>query len=274
MKTDTTISQTTPAVALSIAGSDSSGGAGVQADLKTFAAHDVYGASVITAVTAQNTVGVHAAEVLSPELIVAQIDAVCRDLPLAAAKTGMLATVEVIEAVADAIHGHALRPLVVDPVMIARSGDALIDDNAVAAVARRMLPLADLATPNRHEAARLLEMTRLPDDPDEAARAAEAICRRFGCKACIVKGALRDALIVDVLWSGEGVREFAAQWIQSNRTHGSGCAFSAAITANLARGLSLADAVAGARRFISAAIAQAPAIGRGNPAVWPGAVWR
>jgi hydroxymethylpyrimidine/phosphomethylpyrimidine kinase len=262
-----------PVVALTIAGSDSSGGAGIQADLKTFTVLGVYSASVVTAITAQNTLGVQAAQLLDVNLVARQIDSVASDLPIGATKTGMLGSVEVIDVVADGIERHGLGPVVVDPVMVAKSGDALIDDAAVSRMARRMLPLAALVTPNRHEAARLLGTDESVDDVHQAGDAAGLICEHFGCGACIVKGISRGngerREVVDVLFDKGTITEFPASWLSTKRTHGSGCTFSAAITAGLASGQSLREAIQQGRAFISQAIERAPILGHGNPPVSP-----
>lgn len=262
-----------PPVALTIAGSDSSGGAGIQADLKTFTVLGVYGASVVTAVTAQNTVGVQAAELLDVDLIGRQIDAVASDLPITATKTGMLASVAIIDAVADWIAAHRLSPLVVDPVMVAKSGDALIDEAAVSRMAERMLPLATLVTPNRYEAARLLGIADPADSVDQAGHMAARIVEDFRCPACIVKGIRRQQgnrrEVVDVLCENGRISEHPAPWVETSRTHGSGCTFSAAITAKLASGQGLVEAIDQARAFISRAIARAPRLGHGHPPVSP-----
>lgn len=260
-------------VALTIAGSDSSGGAGLQADLKTFTVLGVYGASVVTAITAQNTLGVQDAQLLDASLIARQIDSVASDLPIGAMKTGMLGSVEIIDVVADGIERHGPGLVVVDPVMVAKSGDALIDDAAVSRMAERMLPLATLVTPNRHEAARLLGIATAVEHVDQAGAVAGQICDRFGCGACIVKGISRgngeSREIVDVLFDRETITEFPASWLKTNRTHGSGCTFSAAITAGLAWGQDLRGAITQARAFISRAIERAPGLGHGNPPVSP-----
>jgi hydroxymethylpyrimidine/phosphomethylpyrimidine kinase len=262
-----------PAIALTIAGSDSSGGAGVQADLKTFTVLGVYGASVVTAITAQNTHGVQAAQLLDTKLIAGQINSVASDLSIGATKTGMLGSVEIIDVVADGIERHGLGPVVVDPVMVAKSGDALIDEAAVSRLTERMLSLATLLTPNRHEAARLLGLGDAVDNVDQAGNVAGQLCDRFGCGACIVKGISRGngdrREMVDVLFDKETITEFPASWLKTNRTHGSGCTFSAAITAALASGRGLLEAIQQARAFISRAIERAPALGHGNPPVSP-----
>lgn len=257
-------------VALTIAGSDSSGGAGIQADLKTFTVHGVYGASVLTAVTAQNTLGVAGVVALSPEFVGLQIDTVLADLDVAAAKTGMLANAEIVLRVADRIRHHALRRLVVDPVMIAQSGASLLSADAVAAVREVLLPLAALVTPNLPEASVLVG--KAVESLEDMRRAAEAICR-LGAGACLVKGGhLGAGAAVDILFSEGEATEFARPRVATRHTHGTGCQLSAAITANLAAGHSLRDAVEGGKQFIHAAIEGGLAIGHGdgpaNPMAW------
>ena len=261
-----------PPVALTVAGSASGGGAGIQADLKPFTAMGVYGASALTAVTAQNTIGVRAAEMLPVDLIREQIHAVAEDLPVASVKTGMLGTSAVIEVVAEALARHGFEKIVVDPVMVAKSGDPLIDEPAVRTLAERLLPLASLVTPNRHEASRLLGLSLPVTASDDAADAAEAICRKFGPAACVVKTARRQGdaeapAVVDVLFDGHEIHELPGPWHDTDRTHGSGCTFSAAACGALARGESLLEAAGTARAFIDRAIAAAPALGRGHPPV-------
>ena len=259
-----------PPVALTIAGSDSSGGAGIQADLKTFAAFRVFGASALTAVTAQNTVGVQAAVMLEPGLVARQIDSIADDLPIAATKSGMLGSAPVIDTVADAIERHRLLPFVLDPVMVAKSGDPLIDDAAVETLVRRLIPLAAVVTPNRHEAARLTGVT--VTDRATAERAATKLCRDLGARACIIKTVREGDQSIDLFHDGRDLHAFAAPWRETNNTHGSGCAFSAAITAGLARGLPLKAAVEQTKRFIDTALKSDLALGRGthpvNPLAW------
>lgn len=236
-------------IALTIAGSDSSGGAGIQADLKTFTAFGVYGASVITALTAQNTRGVHGVEAVSPAFVVAQMDAVFSDLDVAAAKTGMLATADIVTAVAARLAAGRRLPLVVDPVMVATSGDALLAPDAVEAVRRMLLPLASLVTPNLPEAARLLGCGVAATDA-EIARQAEAI-HALGCGAVLIKGGhggCEDS--VDHLYDGTRLQRFALPRVDTRHTHGTGCTLSAAITALLAQGAALQDAVARAKSFV------------------------
>lgn len=249
-------------VALSIAGSDSGAGAGIQADLKTFAAFGVYGVTVITAITAQNTVGVRAVQEVDVEIIAAQLDAIADDFSIGALKTGMLSSAVIIEVVAAGIRRHGLRPLVIDPVMIAKSGDRLLAEEAVDALRRKLLPLAYVVTPNIPEAAVLAGRTiRTRDDRVAAARA----IMDLGAQSVVIKGGhSQDDPIVDLLVDRQGVHDFLAARIVTTSTHGTGCTFSAAITAALAAGNELPDAVAGAREYLSRALATAPGLGRGH----------
>ena len=248
--------------ALTIAGSDSGGGAGIQADLKTFSAHGVYGTSAITAVTAQNTRGVTRFDALSPDLVTAQIDAVMSDIGADAAKTGMLANAPIVTAAAAAIRRHSLRLLVVDPVMVAKSGDRLVDDAALAALKKDLFPLAFVVTPNIPEAEALTGVAiRGIADRVEAARRILAM----GALSVIVKGghaASED--IVDLLLDSGGQVEFTHRRIAGRHTHGTGCTFSAALTAHLALGRSLRDAIPLAQQYIAGAIGRAPDVGAGH----------
>ena len=248
-------------VALTIAGSDSGAGAGIQADMKTFAALGVYGVTVITAITAQNTAGVRAVQEVDAGVIAAQLDAVADDFAIGALKTGMLSSATIIETVAAGIERHRLRPLVVDPVMISKSGDRLLREDAVDAL-RRLLPLANVVTPNIPEAEALSGRTiRTRDDRVAAARA----ILELGTQAVVIKGGhAQDDPIVDLLVDGQGVHEYPAPRIVTTSTHGTGCTFSAAITAALAAGLDLARAVAEARDYVSRALASAPGLGHGH----------
>jgi hydroxymethylpyrimidine/phosphomethylpyrimidine kinase len=249
-------------VALSIAGSDSGGGAGIQADLKTFAALGVYGVSVITAITAQNTVGVRAVQEIDPDVIAAQLDALAEDFAIAALKTGMLSSAVIIETVAAGLRRHALRPLVVDPVMIAKSGDRLLREDAVETLRRRLLPLAHVVTPNIPEA-EVLTGLAIRSQADRVA-AGHAIME-LGAHAVVIKGGHSDDdPIVDLLVDDKGVHEFRAARIVTSSTHGTGCTFSAAIAAALGRGDELATAVGEARAYVSNALAQAPGLGHGH----------
>ncbi len=248
--------------ALTIAGSDSGGGAGIQADLKTFTVLGVYGASILTALTAQNTVGVQGVHAVPPDFIAQQFDSVCSDLPIGAAKTGMLADAEVIEIVAAKVKEHGLRPLVVDPVMVAKSGDRLLAQGAQDALIRHVLPLAEVITPNLGEAEVLSGMSvRSPEQIREAAKR----MRDLGCKAVLVKGGHLEGEAVDILYDGSDFTEFRAGRIESKNTHGSGCTLSAAIAANLSKGKTLKEAVQEAKTFITEAIDNAPAdLGSGH----------
>ena len=248
--------------ALTIAGSDSSGGAGIQADLKTFAAFGVFGTTAITAVTAQNTRGVTAVHTVPEAMIRAQIDATVTDLGADAVKIGMLATAGIIRAVAGAIDAHRLAPVVLDPVMVAKGGSRLLEPDAVEAMRALMLPRAAVVTPNLGEAEVL---TGLPvRDPATMEAAARRIVDA-GASAALVKGGhLESSRIVDVLWDGREMRRFESARIDTPHTHGTGCTLSAAIAAGLALGLPLPDAVARAHRYVQAAIAQAPGLGQGH----------
>ena len=249
-------------VALTIAGSDSGAGAGIQADLKTFAAVGVYGVTVITAITAQNTVGVRAVQEIDLDVIGAQLDAVAEDFSIGALKTGMLSSAAIIEIVAAGIQRHRLGPLVVDPVMIAKSGDRLLREDAVDALRRRLLPLAHVVTPNIPEAEVLAgRPIRTRDDRLAAAHA----IMELGAQAVVIKGGhSQDDPIVDLLVDSQGVHEYRAARIVTTSTHGTGCTFSAAITAGLAIGLDLPGAVAEARDYLSRALASAPGLGHGH----------
>ena len=248
--------------ALTIAGSDSSGGAGIQADLKTFAAHGVYGVCAITAVTAQNTLGVTRFEALSADLVTAQIEAVVSDIGVHAVKTGMLPTAAVVEAVAAAIVDLDIPLLVVDPVMIAKSGDRLVDDEAVAAMKAELLRRALVVTPNIPEAEALSGLTiASEEDRREAARRIAAL----GATAVIIKGGhLPSPDIVDLLYDGKRFLEFRTARVPGRHTHGTGCTFAAALAARMALGETLAAAVPQAQQYVAGAIRAAPDLGRGN----------
>ena len=247
--------------ALSIAGSDPSGGAGIQADLKTFHRFGVYGEAVITLLTVQNTRGVERIEVVSPELVAEQIGAVVSDIPPAAAKTGALGSAAVVEAVAGAAESF-LFPLVVDPVMISKNGAVMMDEEGRRVFVSKLLPRAFLLIPNLHEAAKLTE--RPVRDRDSMARAAEKLIA-MGAANVLVKGGHLEGEAVDVLLTGNGeFREFSAPKIASAHTHGTGCTYSAAITAGLALGKDLVQALADAKTFVTEAIRTAPGIGHGS----------
>lgn len=248
-------------VALTIAGSDSGGGAGIQADLKTFAAHGVYGVSAITAVTAQNTMEVAAVEEISPDLVTAQIEAVSDDFPVAAAKTGMLSSARIIRAVVAALDDLPF-PSVVDPVMVAKSGDRLLRADAVAAMREELLPRAALLTPNLPEAA---DLTGLRVEDEAGMRAAGERLLDMGAGAVLMKGGhLPGDAIVDLLLTGDGVRAFRGRRIRTRATHGTGCTLSAAIAAGLALGQRLEDAVAAARAYLRRAMERAAPLGAGH----------
>ena len=247
-------------IALTIAGSDSGGAAGIQADLKTFHQFGVFGTSAITAVTAQNTLGVRDWQALPPALVARQIDAVAEDLPPAALKSGMLGSQEIVEAVANRIAHHRLVNYVLDPVMVATSGDRLLDRDAETLIARRLAPLALLVTPNLNEAEILVgEKVRTADQMERAGRALVAM----GARAALIKGGhLADAnTVVDVLVHDGAARRFAHERIDTTSTHGTGCTLSAAITAGLALGRSLEQAVSDGLDFVHRAIAAAPGLG-------------
>jgi hydroxymethylpyrimidine/phosphomethylpyrimidine kinase len=246
-------------VALSIAGSDPSGGAGIQADLKTFHQFGVYGEAAITLLTVQNTTGIARVECVPASLVVEQVRAVIGDIPPQAAKTGALGSAEIVEALAE-LAAEFEFPLVVDPVMIGSHGAPLLDAEARQAVATRLVPRAFLVMPNLDEAAALtgIEVKNVSDMREAAAR----LCA-MGARAALVKGGHLAGPATDVLYA-EGVwREFTSPRVETRHTHGTGCTYSAAITAGLARGGSLEDAVTRAKAYITAAIRTAPGLGRG-----------
>jgi hydroxymethylpyrimidine/phosphomethylpyrimidine kinase len=250
-------------IALTIAGSDSGGGAGIQADLKTFQRFGVFGTSAITAITAQNTKGVSRWEAVSADMVRAQIDSLADDLPPAAFKTGMLANAAVASSVASGIRDNSLRNYVLDPVMVATSGDVLFEPDAIEVIRRELIPEAFLVTPNLHEAAILVGETI--EDEDAMARAAETLVNEMGAKAVLIKGGhLASAdRVVDILYDGN-VRAFRGQRLDTRNTHGTGCTLSAAITAQLAKGESLHAAVRRAIDYVHNAIATAPGLGSGH----------
>ena len=248
--------------ALTIAGSDSGAGAGIQADLKTFAAHGVYGTSAITAVTAQNTLGVTMFEAVSADLVTAQIEAVIADIGAHAAKTGMLANAAIVEAVAAAVKELEIPFLVVDPVMIAKGGDPLIDEDAVGSLKTELLREAFLVTPNIPEG-EALSGVRITSDVDrhEAARRISAM----GATAVLIKGGHYPSDdIVDLLFEHGEFVEFRHARVPSRHTHGTGCTFAAAITSHLALGRTLREAIPRAQRYVADAIRHAPDLGKGH----------
>jgi hydroxymethylpyrimidine/phosphomethylpyrimidine kinase len=250
--------------ALTIAGSDSGGGAGIQADLKTFAALGVYGASALTAVTAQNTRAVVAIAEVPEEVVAAQIDAVLEDIGADAAKTGMLSSASIIEVVADRIEAWGVANLVVDPVMVAKSGDRLLQETAVEALRSNLLPLALVVTPNQAEAEALAGGSIVTDDD---ARAAARAIAQLGPRYVVVKGGHRPDAPVDVVFDGNGFVELAAERVDTPNTHGTGCTFSAAIAAYLAHGAEPLEAIAAAKRYVTAALRASYRVGGGHSPV-------
>jgi hydroxymethylpyrimidine/phosphomethylpyrimidine kinase len=250
-------------VALTIAGSDSGGGAGIQADLRTFAFHQVHGTSAITCVTAQNTLGVNRVDALPSEAVVAQINAVVSDIGIQAAKTGMLLNREIIQAVATEIDRLQIQPLVVDPVMVSRAGVQLLDDDAVAALQDLLLPQATVVTPNRYEAQILtgIEIHSLED-----MQAAAQHIYHLGVKAVLVKGGGMSADLrgVDVWFDGTQLQTLRTQTVDTPNTHGTGCTLSAAIAAQLAKGTDLFTAVTAAKYYVTQALCYALNIGQGQ----------
>lgn len=252
-----------PPVALTIAGSDPSGGAGIQADLKTFHRFGAYGASALTLVTVQNTTGVSRVELLAPDLVVAQIDAVASDLPVAAAKTGALGSAAIVAAVAEAVARHAIPNLVVDPVMLSKHGHALLGADAIATLRAALVPHAALVTPNLPEAALLLGGGAI-----DSARDVEAAARSLvaaGARAVLIKGGHGSGdEVADLLFGGGSLLWLRGPRVVTPHTHGTGCCYAAAIAARLARGDTLAAAVRTAHAWIARAIANAPGLGHGH----------
>jgi hydroxymethylpyrimidine/phosphomethylpyrimidine kinase len=250
-------------VAMTIAGSDSGGGAGIQADLRTFAFHKVHGTSAITCITAQNTLGVNRVDALPVEAVMAQIAAVAEDIGIQAAKTGMLLNQSIIAGVAEQVKARSLPNLVVDPVMVSRTGAQLIDDAAIATLRQSLIPLATLLTPNRYEAQILsgIEITSLED----MKTAAQAIFN-LGSRAVLVKGGgmAGDLCGIDVWFDGDRLEVLKTATINTTDTHGTGCTLAAAITANLALGLDLFSAVQQAKEYVTAALRHALRIGKGQ----------
>jgi hydroxymethylpyrimidine/phosphomethylpyrimidine kinase len=248
--------------ALTIAGSDSGGGAGIQADLKTFQELNVFGISVVVALTAQNTVGVHGVHEVPADFVTAQLEAVVTDLPVGAAKTGMLANAAVVAAVAEGVERHGIAPLIVDPVCASKHGDALLRPDAVDALRERLLPLAEVVTPNLSEVAILcgVKVRGVRDLP----RAAEAV-KALGPRWVLVKGGhLPDnASAVDLLFDGDQVLQIASERLGTRDTHGTGCTLASAIAAHRARGLDVPDAVRAAKEFVTGAIRHGLRMGSG-----------
>jgi len=251
--------------ALTIAGSDSGAGAGIQADLKTFSALGVYGTTVITAITAQNTLGVTAVHEIPIDVVAAQLDAVMTDIGADAAKTGMLSSAAIIEAVAAGVARHRIERLVVDPVMVAKSGDRLLREDAVDALRHRLLPLAFIVTPNAPEAEVLCGR---PVRDEAEMREAARIIHSFGPRYVVVKGGhVEGDQVVDLLYDGQHFERFVLPRVETPHTHGTGCTFSAAIAAFLARGLDVASAVWEAKQYLHRALEAAFAVGRGRSPV-------
>ena len=247
--------------ALTIAGSDSGGGAGIQADLRTFQALGVYGTCAITAVTAQNTLGVRAVQAIDAAIVAAQIDAVAEDFSIAATKIGMVANADIIRVVAAALGRHHLGPIVLDPVMVAKGGDSLLEEAAVAALRDILMPRATLVAPNIPEA-EILSGMRITTVGDM--RAAAAIILRSGVQAVVIKGGHLAGDAVDVYADAFGVSEFVTARIDSTHTHGTGCTFSSVVAARMALGDSLKTAVQRAKAYVALAIERAPKLGHGH----------
>lgn len=252
-----------PARALTIAGSDSGGGAGIQADLKTFAAFGVYGSSAITAVTAQNTLGVSDWLAMPEALVGGQIDAVLDDIGTDAVKTGMLANAGIIRTVAERLQAHSVTNLVVDPVMVAKGGHSLLESDAVAALIRDLIPLALVVTPNLPEA-EVLTNRKIATWDDARGAAAQIV--EMGARNVVIKGGHFDdkSSSTDLLFDGQHFREFTSIRVDTTSTHGTGCTFAAAIAAGLAKGMVLGDAVALAKSYVTLAIQHAYPIGGGH----------
>ncbi|MGH7214513.1 MAG: bifunctional hydroxymethylpyrimidine kinase/phosphomethylpyrimidine kinase [Tepidisphaeraceae bacterium] len=253
--------------ALTIAGSDSSGGAGIQADLKTFSVLGVYGMSAITAVTAQNTLGVHDSVEIAPELVRKQIDQTAGDIQVDATKTGMLGGAALIDVVEDCVRRNKLAPYVCDPVMVAKSGDELLKADAVGRMKDKLFPLAALITPNLRETAALTgadagTLTTIVAVKDAARRLLDS-----GAKAVVIKGLAQNDQMIDLFFDGKEFLEFAGKTQPKEKTHGSGCAFSAAITAGLANRLNLVDAIDQAKQLVNMAIQYSDGQGRGTAPV-------
>lgn len=249
-------------IALTIAGSDSSGGAGIQADLKTFQAHGVFGMSAVTAVTVQNTQKVYDIQEIDPDIVAGQINCIFEDTPVDAVKIGMVSSVALIKAIAGALADKSLPPVVLDPVMISKSGYPLLKKDAQNALAFHLFPLAHVVTPNIFEARLLAGFDIITyEDMKEAAR-----CMiNLGAKHAVIKGGhFQGDGAVDVLYDGENFKTLNAPKIETRNTHGTGCTFSSALAANMALGMNFFDAAARAKSYVTRAIAQAPDIGKGS----------
>ncbi|MFP6889939.1 MAG: bifunctional hydroxymethylpyrimidine kinase/phosphomethylpyrimidine kinase [Nitrospinota bacterium] len=251
-----------PPVALTIAGSDSGGGAGIQADLKTFSAFGVFGTTVITALTSQNTVGVQGVHAVPIDFIALQFDSVCTDFPVASAKVGMLGTSEVIKIVAKKATEHSLPHLVLDPVMVAKSGDRLLSEGAIEALLELLFPLAEVITPNIEEALDLLGIDRIADieEMKEAAR----MLHKLGARCVLLKGGHITKGALDIFFDGGEPVIFEGRHIDTPHTHGTGCTLSSAIAAGLAQGKPVLEAVGAAKEYIQGAIEHSLALGKGR----------
>lgn len=250
---------------LTVAGSDSSGGAGIQADLKTYSAHNVYGMSVITAVTAQNTTGVTAVHNIPIDIVRAQIDAVFSDIRVDGVKIGMLSDSEIAACVAERLRFYAPNIIILDPVMVSTSGSKLLSDDAINVIKSELIPIASMVTPNIPEAETLTGMT--VNDIESMKAAAEAIFD-MGAKNVLVKGGHLSAAADDVLYDGKSALVFEGERIKSRNTHGTGCTISSAICANMANGMSAAEAVRSAKEYVRRGIENAPGIGHGSGPLW------
>ena len=250
-----------PPTVMTIAGSDSGGGAGIQADLKTLSALGVFGTSTLTAITAQNTVGVTAVHEVPTDVISAQIDAVITDIGADAVKTGMLSSSAIVETVSAAIKRHGITNLVVDPVMVAKSGDRLLREEAIASICNSLLPLAAVVTPNIPEAEDLTGLTIKTDD--DVRQAAVSIIE-MGARTVVIKGGHRDGPPTDVFYDGARFQEFTTERIPSTNTHGTGCTFASAVAAGLAHGLEPPAAVGRAKEYVTEAIRASYPIGQGH----------
>ncbi len=249
--------------ALTIAGSDSGGGAGIQADLKTFAAHGVYGMSAITAVTAQNTREVIAVAEVPEEVVAAQIDSVLEDIGAGAIKTGMLSSAKIVDTVCERILAWGI-PTVVDPVMVSKSGNYLLSPEAVESVKRDLIPLSLIVTPNYHEATVL---TGINIQSDDDAREAARILGDMGARIVVIKGGHRPGDPIDLVFDGSSFGELSSERIDTENTHGTGCTFSAAITANLALGFGPLESIARAKIYLTEALRSSYRVGGGHSPV-------
>ena len=247
--------------AMTVAGSDSGGGAGIQADLKTFAALGVYGTSVLTAITAQNTLGVTGIHEIPAGMVAAQIEAVLSDIGADVVKTGMLSSGDIVETVARELNHFRVSLVVVDPVMVAKSGDRLLREDAVGAIRRHLLPLATVVTPNIAESETLADM-RI-ESRDDARRAAHKIVS-MGARAVVVKGGHLPGPPLDVFYDGREFKEFEGPRIETRNTHGTGCTFASAIAAGLAKGVNVVEAVAAAKEYVTEALRGSLEVGGGH----------